>query len=175
MYNGAYLFEDSTVDLVEEGKEDIKINLSIKNMLDLPQWSRKSLRIAYKGMVNEFALEESEEVPQHNYMISLVNQKDCAFASGSKLIAYRNDGSELLPIEYIHEHIGGTYISYMTYRRITGESGGIDIAYLAISGIKRSLNDYNRKAYRVWFPMKAGSTLFIANGGFIVKGERADL
>jgi hypothetical protein len=169
MYNGANLFYDSKLNLIDKRTGE-KSAISILSLLSIDKKERKNFAIYYMGMSNDFSIEKVKDRPESMYFVGVLSKTDVmCFAPGSKVVVYKEKGTELVSIEDLFENCKDTYIPYISPDN--KEGGGIKMSYLAIKSITKLPNNANLQSHRILFSPKASSILF-TNCGFVLRGDR---
>jgi hypothetical protein len=175
MYNGAYLFEDTILNLFNiKSKQDVKI--PVKQFEAFAAKEKKEYVIHYKGLENKFSI-HLDDMASCRYKIVLVNLAESYFAPGSKLMVYRNDGSELLDIDQVFSQVSKAmptsplYVPFLSAFNNKFRGEGVELSYLVIKEMVRE-TIADKPLVKIVFPHDAKSVLFSIDEGFVVRGEK---
>jgi hypothetical protein len=176
MYNGAYLFEDTILNLFDvKHKQDVKI--PVHQFKNFKAKERKDYVVQYKGLESKFSIKPADTA-SYRYKISLYNLDETSFAPGSKLMVYRNDGSELLDIEQVFNKVTNAmpaapiYLPFLSSFRNKFRGEGVELAYFIIKNMVKEDLKPSKPLFKIVFPHDAKSVLFSIDGGFVVRGEK---
>jgi hypothetical protein len=178
MYNGAYLFEDTILNLFNvKSKQESKI--PVHQFKDFKAKEKKDYVVQYKGLESKFSIIPADNIASCRYKITLSNLDETVFAPGSKLMVYRNDGSELLDIEQVFNQVNKAmptspiYLPFLSSFRNKFRGEGVELSYFVIKGMVKETIEPGKPLFKIVFPHDAKSVLFSIDGGFVVRGEKS--
>jgi hypothetical protein len=164
-YNGALLLGDNKIRIINKNGE--KKNIAVHSLKK--RTNGRLFKSYYREKINKIYTEVQDEMPEYIYTVYLRNNTAFSCGSHHKSVVYRNNTSELLPIEFIFNNQKSVYIACED-REI--ENDTVKMTYYPIDEIICNKNKNEELVYQIWFEEGALSTLLLLDNGIIMRGTR---